>query len=479
MYCPKCGRQFEKGETYCANCGEGIPNISSHKSDSLDHSISEESDLSEGIAKRMEETNFSLRPKKKTSKLLILITIAVVILAAAVVYRFTLSSDVQVQQHEIGHGEEDPNILPSDYSSVPLLDLVHFETFLENREDYENRWVGFYNSYGHAIQMITGAMNDDSNKTENDISILVAYNGDETFCNSAPIRTVVKEDAEKIANGNAYLMYGYMIPPSESGPSIINCFVVDPENFDLYDFDPSLFAVKSENATDSSFPSGHLITNYVQYEGSFAVTSNAEEQITIGGPSVDLYLDGDYLFYSVYSQQKDYLRVAYLEGLFYMDGSDTIHFDGKDSWSNSVIGTIYLLDNGNVAVESIVTEYAPDSMWSLNIPYVELVPCLSDPIDNSNRLSSTYLYPSDSQYITEWELNQYTRDEIVLIRNEIYARYGYNFSDADIRAYFESQSWYHPIDGVNSSTFDSSIFNDYESTNIDTILAYERKMGWR
>ena len=209
------------------------------------------------------------------------------------------------------------------------------------------------------------------------------------------------------------------------------------------------------------------------------MTSNAEEQITIGGPSVDLYLDGDYLFYSVYSQQKDYLRVAYLEGLFYMDGSDTIHFDGKDSWSNSVIGTIYLLDNGNVAVESIVTEYAPDSMWSLNIPYVELVPCLSDPIDNSNRLSSTYLYPSDSQYITEWELNQYTRDEIVLIRNEIYARYGYNFSDADIRAYFESQSWYHPIDGVNSSTFDSSIFNDYESTNIDTILAYERKMGWR
>ena len=194
---------------------------------------------------------------------------------------------------------------------------------------------------------------------------------------------------------------------------------------------------------------------------------------------MDLYLDGDYLFYSVYSQQKDYLRVAYLEGLFYMDGSDTIHFDGKDSWSNSVIGTIYLLDNGNVAVESIVTEYAPDSMWSLNIPYVELVPCLSDPIDNSNRLSSTYLYPSDSQYITEWELNQYTRDEIVLIRNEIYARYGYNFSDADIRAYFESQSWYHPIDGVNSSTFDSSIFNDYESTNIDTILAYERKMGWR
>lgn len=90
MYCPKCGRQFEKGETYCANCGEKIPNISNCKNDSLDHSIPEESELSEGIARRMEETDFSLCPKKKTSKLLILITIAVVILAAAVVYRFTV-----------------------------------------------------------------------------------------------------------------------------------------------------------------------------------------------------------------------------------------------------------------------------------------------------------------------------------------------------------------------------------------------------
>lgn len=162
-----------------------------------------------------------------------------------------------------------------------------------------------------------------------------------------------------------------------------------------------------------------------------------------------------------------------------MDGSSVISFYGEDSWSNLVSGNIYLLDNGNVAVESEVLEYDPNSMWDLGISYVELVPCLSDPTGSSGTTSSGYLYPSDSQYITEYELSQYTHDEIVLIRNEIYARHGCNFNDSTIRSYFESQSWYYPIDGLNASNFDSSVLNEYELTNIDTILAYEREMGWR
>lgn len=32
-----------------------------------------------------------------------------------------------------------------------------------------------------------------------------------------------------------------------------------------------------------------------------------------------------------------------------------------------------------------------------------------------------------------------------LMRNEIYARHGYRFADAQLRAYFESCSWYHPV----------------------------------
>ena len=36
-----------------------------------------------------------------------------------------------------------------------------------------------------------------------------------------------------------------------------------------------------------------------------------------------------------------------------------------------------------------------------------------------------------------------------------------------------------PVDGLNASTFDTSVFNAYEQANLETILAYEREMGWR
>ena len=251
---------------------------------------------------------------------------------------------------------------------------------------------------------------------------------------------------------------------------------------DIHSIEPELSATpEPQNTTDISAGSSAEpeINNYRRYEGFFATTNSAEDYLSSGGPSVELHVDGEYLYYCVSSQQENYPRSAFLEGFADMDGSSVISFYGEDSWSNLVSGNIYLLDNGNVAVESEVLEYDPNSMWDLDISYVELVPCLSDPTGSSGTTSSGYLYPSDSQYITEYELSQYTHDEIVLIRNEIYARHGCNFNDSTIRSYFESQSWYYPIDGLNASNFDSSVLNEYELTNIDTILAYEREMGWR
>ena len=268
---------------------------------------------------------------------------------------------------------------------------------------------------------------------------------------------------------------------SSFADNVVDGYYEDAPN--IHSMEPELSATpEPQNTTRvSASPSAEPeINNYRRYEGSFATTSSAEDFLTNGGPLVELHVDGEYLYYSVTNQQSSgYYRVAYIEGYFPMDGSSVIPFYGEDSWSNLVSGNIYLLDNGNVAVESDVIEYDPSAMWDLYIDYVELVPCLSDPTGISDPVSSDYLYPSDSQYITEYELNQYTHDEIVLIRNEIYARHGCNFNDPTIRSYFESQSWYYPIDGLNASNFDSSVLNEYELTNIDTILAYEREMGWR
>lgn len=91
----------------------------------------------------------------------------------------------------------------------------------------------------------------------------------------------------------------------------------------------------------------------------------------------------------------------------------------------------------------------------------------------------SYILPTDTQYITKSDLYGLPKEEVVLARNEIYARYGYSFQSENIRSYFESQSWYYADPSVNSSTFSESMLNDYERTNLETILSYEREMGWK
>lgn len=90
-----------------------------------------------------------------------------------------------------------------------------------------------------------------------------------------------------------------------------------------------------------------------------------------------------------------------------------------------------------------------------------------------------YLFPTDSTYIAYADLNGRSKEEVGLIRNEIYARYGYNFQTEDVRDFFMGKSWYYPVEGVNASTFGPENMNAYERKNLETIIAYEKEKGWR
>ena len=91
---------------------------------------------------------------------------------------------------------------------------------------------------------------------------------------------------------------------------------------------------------------------------------------------------------------------------------------------------------------------------------------------------SEYLLPySDSTYISYSDLNGFSKEEVSLARNEIYARRGRKFKKATIKKYFESKSWYYPT--YNPDDFPESVFNKYEKENIKTIVQYEKDHGWR
>ena len=89
-----------------------------------------------------------------------------------------------------------------------------------------------------------------------------------------------------------------------------------------------------------------------------------------------------------------------------------------------------------------------------------------------------YLLPdSDKKILSVQDLAAFDRDTLNLALNEIFARHGYIFSDAELKAYFTKKSWYHGT--VKAKDFDYGVFNSHEAFNIDLITSYQEQMGYR
>ncbi len=61
------------------------------------------------------------------------------------------------------------------------------------------------------------------------------------------------------------------------------------------------------------------------------------------------------------------------------------------------------------------------------------------------------------------------RNDLMLLRNIIFAKHGYAFKKRPLRIYFESQPWYIPV-----STNVKNELTYIEKENIKTILRYEK-----
>lgn len=102
-------------------------------------------------------------------------------------------------------------------------------------------------------------------------------------------------------------------------------------------------------------------------------------------------------------------------------------------------------------------------------------PIKSSSSSGISSVTKPYLMPETSQrMISVSELVNKSAWELSLIRNEIYARHGRPFQTKEIREYFESQSWYRA-----DPNFSNSRLSEIEQRNVETILSYEKQMGYR
>ncbi|MCR1975849.1 YARHG domain-containing protein [Clostridium sporogenes] len=89
-----------------------------------------------------------------------------------------------------------------------------------------------------------------------------------------------------------------------------------------------------------------------------------------------------------------------------------------------------------------------------------------------NNLQGYIVPQSNQRYLTADELKNYDKYTLDLIRNEIYARYGYAFKEEPFKSYFSNKNWYVKDESFKGA---DSELNNYELKNIKLLLELASK----
>ena len=109
---------------------------------------------------------------------------------------------------------------------------------------------------------------------------------------------------------------------------------------------------------------------------------------------------------------------------------------------------------------------------TIEVPTEEITEVTTPAVYPYMEISSPVLYESNQRYLTADDLEHMSKTMLMLARSEIYARHGVIFTDADLAAYFEHQTWYQP--SVAEDAFDEDALSDQESANIELIEIFEK-----
>ena len=84
-----------------------------------------------------------------------------------------------------------------------------------------------------------------------------------------------------------------------------------------------------------------------------------------------------------------------------------------------------------------------------------------------------YFWQKPEGYYSTHKLGALSDRELKLAKNEMYARRGYIFSDAELAEYFSNKTWYKP--SVPAEEFDENVFNEVEKFNLQNMTLEEEE----
>lgn len=131
-------------------------------------------------------------------------------------------------------------------------------------------------------------------------------------------------------------------------------------------------------------------------------------------------------------------------------------------------GTVLWVEFTDKGIDLYNTEWDDDSPWGY-YKKTTLHKSLIKKDQITEILTGQYPYTS-MKLVLPAALFWFSKAQLRVMRNEIYARHGYTFASADLKAHFAKMSWYKPL-GDNSKVH----LSELEQLNVDLIKAEEDK----
>ena len=165
-----------------------------------------------------------------------------------------------------------------------------------------------------------------------------------------------------------------------------------------------------------------------------------------------------------------FLLIAFFAVAIVMLFLDANHVLSKSATKTAVKNEINIIEDTNedegIAMDAYVVER--EATEDENLVFAD--------IPEEARKRDYMLAESNTRLLTEEDLADMGKSELMIARNEMYARYGYIFADADLTTYFSEKAWYEPT--VATDAFSEEQFNEFETANTSFITNYEKEKGY-
>lgn len=408
MICPICGAELEEGTEECSLCGYYLDN--SEKTSPEMSPIENISDEEKNALEPSEQTQ-SVKKRRKNKKSIVLIALIICAFTVAALLFFTSKSNKSTTN------KTDVEEVTTEKSTAEPEQDKPKETAATEEDTQPEASIPVEKSVTLHMDNYLGYWNI-ANNTDRELTIQKVTKNTVQFSLWYYRTDSIENVLASLENDTA------IFSTNNDGKSIEGTLT----------FDKDSISVKITHSERSYMPVETMIFTE-RHEESWQDTESSsptQYSIRITSPPVNVYEGPGYNYRSV----------------------DTISEQGTCTITEKIE------DNNGYSWGKLTS----------GIGWINLEEATTETITNYSE--SEYILPdSSTRLLTYDDIKHLSKKQLKLARNEIYARHNRKFDDDEIRAYFESQSWYKGK--INPKDFSESMLSKIEKMNVKFIKKYE------